>query len=642
MGKAKQIELPTKVLREPLRLKKEQFEADGWEITQASSTGQWFAQKEGLRIDGFEKIEQLFPKIEEISAENVQPKQTYDEIPLAQISVSNTTPQKIRRLGFTDENLADITESVRQKGVLEPVLLRRINTGFELAAGERRYLAATRAGLSIIPAIIKVLSDEEVDDIQLHENLHREEPHPLEEAATYAYMEEERGFDLNEIAARAAKTIRYVAGRKELLKLNDQVKDIFRRNELTLSHALEIAKYPGQDQEEILKYAFYNFGHTSQALYPMAKFLEAIGTHYLLLLSKSPFSIKADNLRADGMACSNCPERTGARQLLFEEGVGKNDSCLNRKCYDAKVQKHIQLEREKIVVETKNVPEAKAPVQAKRVPLLSTDYYLSSSEMKKLPEPVIIKHDYEVLKDFSCDKAEFAIFAHGTRNGQKVIVCRKSKGCLVHWRGQTSSIPRDEKPQEVLEAESLDRRNRKEEIIDVNVGEIVRRKVLAEAAKKFDAENTIFNHPDKADDFLYQLINTLWKFQCHFSTDNRDIIIKALGLKKIGKSYTDEEPCQNLTPVEVSRLFWLILHAPLAKLYENGDWRSQDKVKQIAEDFGVDYQMIDAVERLKYAQDKHEKHTKEYHDYLVKLENGDRKAKIPRVYSPDYKPKEGK
>ncbi|HRH46676.1 MAG TPA: ParB/RepB/Spo0J family partition protein, partial [Pyrinomonadaceae bacterium] len=604
-------------------------------------------------IDGFKNVNELNRlfgfcrklelKYQKAEAKPVTPTQAYYEIPLNQIDVSQTEPQSIRRLGFTPENLADITESVRQKGVLEPVLLRPLADGFELCAGERRFLAATNAGLTKIPAIVRELSDEEVDDIQLHENLHREEPHPLEEAATYDYMERKRGFDLNEISARAAKTVRYIAGRRELLKLSEKVKEIFRKNEITLSHALEISKYPADDQEQILVYAFSNFGHTSQALYPMPKFIGQIETHYLLQLSKAPFSIKSTELRADGLACENCPDRTGAKPLLFADKLDKKDSCLNRKCYEGKIQKHIQIQREKIVVETKNVPVEKAATKLNNVPILSTTYWLGTHDLKKLPEKIITGDSYTILKSLdACSKAEYGVFAHGDRNGQKVIICRKSSCCQVHWRNKTSDLPKAEKSAEVLEIESKERRDRKEEIIDVNVGEIVRRKVLAESAKSFDAENTIFNHPEKSEDYLYQLTNLLWKFQCHYSSDNAEIIRKALGVSKerLGSSYITDDQIAQLTMDERSRLLWLILHAPIAKLYENGDWKSQNPVKQIAEDFGVDYQMIDAVERLEYASKKHEKHTKEFHNYLVKLENGDRKAEIPRVYSPEYKPKE--
>ncbi|MBS4029687.1 MAG: hypothetical protein KGZ58_13750, partial [Ignavibacteriales bacterium] len=262
---------------------------------------------------------------------------------------------------------------------------------------------------------------------------------------------------------------------------------------------------------------------------------------------------------------------------------------------------------------------------------------------KNVSETVLTSNEYEVLTSLNCDRAIYAIYADGPQKGQKQLICKKSTKCPVHHRQYVSSLPKEEKTEEVLAIESKERRDRKEEIIDVNVGEIVRRMVLAEAAKKFDAEHTIFNHPEKADDYLYQLTNLLWKFQCYFSTDNAVIICRAMGLKKIGQnSYTDDDPIKNLTADERSRLLWLIIHTPKARLYENGNWKSQAEIKQIAEDFEVDYRQIDAFQRLLYAQDKHEKHAKEFHNYLVKVEAGDAGVEIPRVYSPDYKPKESK
>src|SRR5258706_8212138 len=110
--------------------------------------------------------------------EAVNPLQEYVNVPLAQLVESSTNPRKT----FDEEKLEELTESIRSKGVLSPLLTRRVNGHFEIVSGARRYRAAQRAGLSQVPARIADLSDEEALETQIVENVLRDDVHPFEEA----------------------------------------------------------------------------------------------------------------------------------------------------------------------------------------------------------------------------------------------------------------------------------------------------------------------------------------------------------------------------------------------------------------------------------------------------------------------------
>jgi ParB/RepB/Spo0J family partition protein len=134
-------------------------------------------------------------------------------VPLAKITPSTTNPRK----SFPKDKLDELTDSVKRLGVLQPILLRPLNGGgtYELVAGERRYRASKAAGLTDIPATVRELTDAEVLEIQVVENLQRSDLHELEEAEGYekllkcAHPSGEK-YTVDEIAAKVGKSRSYV------------------------------------------------------------------------------------------------------------------------------------------------------------------------------------------------------------------------------------------------------------------------------------------------------------------------------------------------------------------------------------------------------------------------------------------------
>lgn len=141
------------------------------------------------------------------------------------------------RSEFPQETLTELAESIRSQGVIEPILARPKNGKYELIAGERRWRAARKAGLAIIPAIIKDFSDEESLELALVENLQREDLNPMEEAEAYAKLSSEFHQTQVDIAKKVGKDRSTVANMMRLLELPGEIQASLRRSQISVGHA---------------------------------------------------------------------------------------------------------------------------------------------------------------------------------------------------------------------------------------------------------------------------------------------------------------------------------------------------------------------------------------------------------------------
>jgi len=141
------------------------------------------------------------------------------------------------RLRFAPEELAQLSESIRAQGVLQPVLVRQSDTGYELVAGERRLRAAKMAGLSTIPVLIKDISDAEMLEISIVENIQRADLNPMEEAEAYHRLVIEFGLTQEQAAARVGKSRSAVANFLRLRQLPELIKASIMDAQLSMGHA---------------------------------------------------------------------------------------------------------------------------------------------------------------------------------------------------------------------------------------------------------------------------------------------------------------------------------------------------------------------------------------------------------------------
>jgi ParB family chromosome partitioning protein len=163
-------------------------------------------------------------------------------VPLAAIRPNPMQP----RQSFGDEGIEDLAESIRQKGILQPLLVRRCNGGFELIAGERRLRAARRLGMEQVPVLVRDASDGEMLEMALIENIQRENLNPLEEARAYRRLVEEFHLTQEDIAGRVGKDRSTIANTMRLLQLPPEVCAQIERGALSAGHARALATAASQ------------------------------------------------------------------------------------------------------------------------------------------------------------------------------------------------------------------------------------------------------------------------------------------------------------------------------------------------------------------------------------------------------------
>jgi ParB family transcriptional regulator, chromosome partitioning protein len=160
----------------------------------------------------------------------------------AVVPVSAIRPNPMQpRQRFADEAIDELAESIRQKGILQPLLVRRTSSGFELIAGERRLRAAQRVGMENVPVLVRDVNDPEMLELALIENIQRENLNPIEEARAYRRLMEDFDLTQEEVAARVGKERSTVANTLRLLQLPDAVKAQIEQGLLSAGHARALA-----------------------------------------------------------------------------------------------------------------------------------------------------------------------------------------------------------------------------------------------------------------------------------------------------------------------------------------------------------------------------------------------------------------
>jgi ParB family chromosome partitioning protein len=155
-----------------------------------------------------------------------------------QLSLANIVPSTLQpRKDFAREALQELIDSIRQHGIIQPLIVRQAGARFELIAGERRWRAAQEVGLATVPAIIRAANDLEVLELSLIENLQRADLNPIEEAQGYARLTNEFGMRQEDVALKVGRSRAAVANALRLLDLHPQVQVWLTQNLLSVGHA---------------------------------------------------------------------------------------------------------------------------------------------------------------------------------------------------------------------------------------------------------------------------------------------------------------------------------------------------------------------------------------------------------------------
>ena len=189
-------------------------------------------------------------------------------LPISEVQPGLKQPRK----RFDDETLADLADSIRTHGIIQPLTVRRLSSGYyQIIAGERRWRAAKLAGLHEVPAVIIEADDRTVMELGLIENLQREDLNPIEEAAGYQTLIDEYGLTQEEVSKRVGKSRSAVTNALRLLSLPDAVHLLLEEGRLSAGHARAILSCPVKELQKKLAQKVVNDGLSVRQTEALAK-----------------------------------------------------------------------------------------------------------------------------------------------------------------------------------------------------------------------------------------------------------------------------------------------------------------------------------------------------------------------------------
>ena len=171
------------------------------------------------------------------------------------VSLDDIIPNRFQpRLSFDEEALNELAKSIRQHGIIQPLVLRKIGNKYEIIAGERRYKASYIAGLTKVPAVIIDLNDNESAEVAIVENIQRKNLSPIEEAKSYKKLLDRGYLTQDELASRMGKTQGAISNKLRLLNLSQEVQDALLNNQISERHARSLLRLDKDDeQQEVLR-----------------------------------------------------------------------------------------------------------------------------------------------------------------------------------------------------------------------------------------------------------------------------------------------------------------------------------------------------------------------------------------------------
>jgi ParB/RepB/Spo0J family partition protein len=287
-------------------------------------------------------------------------------IPVINLCESPTNPRR----SYNETALQELSQSIKEKGILQPILVRphagkgkKKAITHEIVAGSRRFRASQLAGLEEVPCIVRDLDDNQVLECQVIENLQREDVHPLEEADGYAKLIDRGIYDVASIAEKVGKSEAYVYGRMKLLSLSERTRKMFDEDHISLGTAQILSRLQPQDQDEVLE---SNRWEVSNGAFKPSKAEEWIRNNILLKVSGFPFKASDSDLLPVAGPCTTCAKNTAIQPLLFPDEKGnKSGLCTDRRCHAEKLGAY----------ESRLVEDLKAKTGVEEIAILSENWH---------------------------------------------------------------------------------------------------------------------------------------------------------------------------------------------------------------------------------------------------------------------------
>lgn len=253
----------------------------------------------------------------------------FKELKLSELVASSTNP----RSEFEENSLKELAESIKSHGVLQPIIARvhpEDSKKYEVVCGERRFRASKLAKQKTIPVSIRELTDDEVFEIQIIENLERKDVHPMDEAIAFRRMLDSGKYSMEDIAAKVAKNMTFVAQRLKLNDLIPELKEDFLKGEFGVGHAIMFARIDEQRQKEFHESlgSYYSPGYGS--IKSVQEHLDRKNAD----LDEALFPLDDATLISEVGACVSCMKCAAANPVLFPEA--DENFCYDSTCYGKK------------------------------------------------------------------------------------------------------------------------------------------------------------------------------------------------------------------------------------------------------------------------------------------------------------------
>lgn len=347
--------------------------------------------------------------------------QTFTQIAISKIEESKTNPRKL----YDPEKMDELTMSIRSEGVITPILLRLHPTSgtftHEIIFGSRRFRAASAAGLTTIPAMIRECSDKKMRSLQLIENIEREDLSALEESQSYHDLIA-CGYNVDAIAGETGKNIGHIYRRMALANLTEQMREFLVNKMITVGHAVVIAALPTARQADVIPGLFYTESKLVKdkgwlqvpiSAVSIADLKDTIARDLMLSLDAASWDLNDANLVPAAGPCTTCPKRTGANPILFDDIQNtETDRCLDGTCFESKSDAHLV--------------QIIAVKKEEGVDLVQ----LSPQYGDSFPETVLRPVNYtEATK--KCPHQVDGINLNGPERGKIIKICRNTE-CKVH------------------------------------------------------------------------------------------------------------------------------------------------------------------------------------------------------------------
>ena len=411
--------------------------------------------------------------------------QSADGAKIIRMAVADIQPSAYNpRKRFDEESLRELADSIRQKGVLQPINVRPIpdSDKYEIVFGERRYRASQIAGLEEIPATISDYTDAEAEEIAITENLQRKDVTPMEEADAYQRLIDSGRHDVGTLAILFGKSEGYIRSRLKFTALIPEIAELMESETISIAFANEICRYGEDIQREVYEQHLKNEnGYGCWRGMKASDVARAIEQNYTTDLEKYKF---------DKGVCAMCPHNTNHLLLFSEGGCGK---CTNRNCLTDKIVSHMVDEVVKTVGENPNISicrntynfndEVIARLADMGYEIDTVDYVSPYPTAPEMPTA----EDYDDAADFEGDLKEYegeksrheafcAKLEEMCKTGEirMYVQIRKTDTHLCYATNMEDAKTGDKKPSPIEELDKKDERNR----------EIAVEKTIADTKKK--------------------------------------------------------------------------------------------------------------------------------------------------------------